>query len=86
LTRFRLAYRNDIEKLTQFKECVNIIEANKGYQIISNNRYFYGGGSLFANLFDYVSELISDVTRYSFERRKFDDVVLSNISMQNGWN
>src|SRR4029078_5711411 len=67
------AHRNYIEQLTEFKDCLVIIESD---QIISKHihqQLFLWDGALFSNLFEYLYKLLSNTTRYTFEKEKFDE-------------
>jgi len=67
------AHRNYIEQLTEFKDCLVIIESD---QIISKHIHrplFLWDGALFSNLFEYLYKLLSNTTRYTFEKEEFDE-------------
>ena len=67
------AHRHAIEQLSEFKDCLTILDSD---QIISkqiNQQLFLWDGALFANLFEYLRKLLSNTTRYTYEKGKFDE-------------
>jgi hypothetical protein len=67
------AHRNDIEKLPEFKDCLAIIESDQTISKHFHQQLYLWSGALFANLFEYLRRLLSNTTRYSYEKGKFDE-------------
>ena len=67
------AHRHDIEQLSEFKDCLTMLESD---QIISkqiHQQLYLWSGAMFANLFEYLRKLLSNITRFTYEKGEFDE-------------